>query len=325
MSRTPKGGGRPDRDAGADTAPEPAPASPAPSTSSAAQASPAPQGETQEALPAGAVPPPPPPRLELPAWGMADEILAGLDAGGLGGVGPTAFMTSAVPASAVAPVADSLSAPPDAAATAARQRVYSFADALARRGAAVARAAQEQPESWVIFELAGERFGLPVTSVQEILRVGAITRVPHTPAPVRGITNLRGRVLAVVDLRVRLGMPSAELTARNRILVVDSRQRTLGLLVDAALQVVKLLPSTLEAAPSDVVSMRSDYLLGVYHLDDQLIIALDLDRVLLVHPEAEDGADSGEAGDPAGAAGALGAAAGPAAAALPAPAAGPEP
>jgi purine-binding chemotaxis protein CheW len=321
MSRTPKGGGRPDRDAGADTAPEPTPTSPGSSASSASQASAAPQSERP------AAPPPPPPRLELPAWGMADEILAGLDAGGLGGVGPTAFMTSAVPASAVAPVADSLSAPPAAAAatTAARHRVYSFADALARRGAAVARAAQEQPESWVIFELAGEHFGLPVTSVQEILRVGAITRVPHTPAPVRGITNLRGRVLAVVDLRVRLGMPSAELTARNRILVVDSRQRTLGLLVDAALQVVKLLPSTLEVAPSDVVSMRSDYLLGVYHLDDQLIIALDLDRVLLVHPEAGDGADSGEADDPAGAAGTLGTAAGPAAAALPAPAAGPEP
>jgi purine-binding chemotaxis protein CheW len=166
-----------------------------------------------------------------------------------------------------------------------RERVYSFADSLDRRGEE-AQEPREQPASWVVFELAGERYGLPVAAVQEILRVGTITRVPHTPSPVRGITNRRGRVLAVVDLRVRLGLPAAALEPRSRILVVDSRRRTLGLLVDAALQVVKLLPSALEAPPADVMTERSDYILGVYHVAELLIITLDLDRVLLIHDES---------------------------------------
>jgi purine-binding chemotaxis protein CheW len=251
--------------------------------------SPEPAPADATAAPAAPRDTPPPARLELPAWGLAEDILASLGEAAAAPPAPPGTAASAPPD----PAAPSSAATAAGAAAAAHapprtpHRVYSFADALVRRDAA-ARAEQEQPQSWVIFELAGERFGLPVTAVQEILRVAAITRVPHTPAPVRGITNLRGRVLAVVDLRVRLGMGAAPLGVRNRILVVDSRQRTLGLLVDAALQVVKLLPSHLEAAPADVVSTRSDYILGVYHLDEQLIIALDLDRVLLVHEEPED-------------------------------------
>jgi purine-binding chemotaxis protein CheW len=169
-----------------------------------------------------------------------------------------------------------------------RERVYSFADALEQRGRDEgAGRVQEQPESWVVFELAAERYGLPVTAVQEVLRVDAVTRVPDSPPPVRGITSLRGRVLAVVDLRMRLGLPPAAVDARSRILVVDSRRRVLGLLVDAALEVCKLLPSALAAPPHEVMTARSDYIRGVVQLDDQLIIALDLDRVLLIHDEDE--------------------------------------
>ena len=222
----------------------PGDAAPAPRESAAPPASP--PAAAGDGVPDG---------LELPASGLAAEILASLGSPGAGGGPPRG-----------------------------RERVYSFADALARRGQEE-RAPQEQPESWVVFELAGERYGLPVAAVHEILRVGTITRVPHSPAPVRGITNLRGRVLAVVDLRVRLALPPAGLDARSRILVVDSRQRLLGLLVDAALQVCKLLPSALTAPPDDVMTARSDYIRGVYHLDDQLIIALDLDQVLLIHDE----------------------------------------
>jgi purine-binding chemotaxis protein CheW len=202
--------------------------------------------------------------LTLPESGTAEEILAQM--------GMTADP----------PLAAASSAP------AHRELVYSFADSLDRHGEAE-QAPREQPASWVLFELAGERYGLPVGAVEEILRVGTITRVPHAPSPVRGITNRRGRVLAVVDLRVRLGLAAAVLTPLSRILVVDSRTRTLGLLVDAALQVVKLLPSALEAAPADVMTERSDYILGVYHLADQLIVALDLDRVLLIHEGSTEG------------------------------------
>jgi purine-binding chemotaxis protein CheW len=217
----------------------------------------------------GAAPPPAewPGSLRLPASGLAEEILAGLAA------------ASAAPAPPLPP------SPPSPSSITGRDRVYSFADTLELRGQEAAPP-PEQPESWVVFELAAERYGLPVAAVQEILRVGTLTRVPHSPAPVRGITSLRGRVLAVVDLRVRLGLPPVAVDARSRILVVDSRQRVLGLLVDAALQVRKLLPSALTPPPADVMTERSDYIRGVYHLEDQLIIALDLDRALLIHDEA---------------------------------------
>jgi len=135
----------------------------------------------------------------------------------------------------------------------------------------------------VTFETAGEVYGLPVTCVEEVLRVTTITRLPYAPAPVRGITQLRGRVLPVVDLRVRLGLRAAELTPQSRIVVVTSRERSIGLLVDAARQVVKLLPSGMQPPPADVMTEQSDFLRGVYHTEEVLLVLLDVDRVLWIH------------------------------------------
>ena len=147
------------------------------------------------------------------------------------------------------------------------------------------------------FELAGERYALPVSRIQEITRAHGITRVPHAPSPVRGIANLRGRVLVVVDLRLRLGLPPAAAGEHSRILVVSARERSLGLLVDAAHQVVGLLPSRIEPPPPDLMDERSAYLAGVVQLDDSLVIALDVDQLLLV-PEGSETPSQPEAGGP---------------------------
>jgi purine-binding chemotaxis protein CheW len=208
-------------------------------------------------------------RLELPEAGLAGEILAALGAG-------QAPAAPAMPGD----VGDA----GDAGPAAGRDRIFRFVDTLESRAAEEQRAV-ERPESWVTFDLAGEVYALPVARVQEILRITAITRVPHAPAPVRGITNLRGRVLAVVDLRLRLGLPAAEVDPRSRILVVDSRDRAIGLLVDGARQVVKLLPSAIVPPPADVTTERTDFIRGVCHLGEELVIALDVDRVLLVHDD----------------------------------------
>jgi purine-binding chemotaxis protein CheW len=209
-------------------------------------------------------------RIRLPDSGMAEDILAALDSGAGFPVAP-------------APVPDlpAFSQLGGSGIASGRDRVFAFADTLAGREREQ-EAPREQPESWVTFALASETYALPVEAVQEILRPGAITRVPHAPAPVRGITNLRGRVLAVVDLRVRLGLPPAEPDERSRILVVASRERTLGLLVDGARQVLKLLPSAVQPPPADILTARSDFLRGVYHLADELVVLLDVERVLLV-------------------------------------------
>ncbi len=230
--------------------------------------------------------PEPSPSLRLPPSGLAHEILAAVDRQPPAG-------------SAEKPGTPGHAAPAEGAETAPTEpppsgptRIYSFADSLERghsaasAAAAAAAAPPERPESWVTFELAGELYALPVARIQEIQRAGGITRVPHAPPPVRGIANLRGKVLVVVDLRLRLGLPPAAPDEHSRILVVSSRQRSLGLLVDAAHQVLGLLPSRIEPPPADLMDERSAYLAGVVQLDDSLVIALDIDQLLLVPEEA---------------------------------------
>lgn len=165
-----------------------------------------------------------------------------------------------------------------------RERVYAFADSVdAVEGA---REGDEQEEvrleTWVAFRLAGETFALPVSAVQEIVRVAGITRVPHAPYTVRGVINLRGRVVPVVDLRVRIGLPPADVSPSSRILVTSTRGRLLGLLVDAVDQVVRLDRNQVEPAPPDVMTAQSEYLLGVYHLERALLILLVVEPLLLV-------------------------------------------
>ena len=199
-----------------------------------------------------------PEKITLPASGLAEEILA---------------LLTAAPS-------------PEWAAEGA-DRLFSLTDRLTRRGAAVASAPPEKPETWVTFEVAGEVYGLPVLAVEEVLRVTVITRLPYAPAPMRGITQLRGRVLPVVDLAVRLGAPPVEIGPQSRIVVVTARGRTLGLLVDAARQVVKLLPSAMEAPPPEIVSDQSDFIVAVVRRAESLVILLDVERALLL-PAWED-------------------------------------
>jgi purine-binding chemotaxis protein CheW len=160
-------------------------------------------------------------------------------------------------------------------------RVLLFADSVQEQRRTEAER-QHQWETWVTCRVDNEIFALPVRQVQEILRVSALTRVPHAPFPVRGVTNLRGYVLPVVDLRVRLGIAPEEPGPRHRVMVVQSRGRLIGLLVDAVEQVTQIDRLAVEPVPDDVMTEQSYYLLGVYHEGDEMVILLDADRVLLV-------------------------------------------
>ncbi len=166
-----------------------------------------------------------------------------------------------------------------------REALYAFADSVAREEAIPHKA--ERIETWVTFELGGETYALPVSHVLEILRVTGITRVPHAPRVIRGVTNMRGKVLPVVDLRVRLGLESAETTPCSRILVVTSRGRLIGLLVDAVQQVERIDMQTVQPPPSDVMTQQSDYIAGVCQSGARLAILLDAARVLILGPEGE--------------------------------------
>ena len=162
-----------------------------------------------------------------------------------------------------------------------REHLLGFADALEARAAAETAPAPGPELHLLTFTLDREEFGIPVTQVREVIRVSDITRVPQSPAHVRGVANLRGRILAVVELRSRLGLPAAELTPRSRVVVVEVRGRALGLLVDAVSQVTKVPQASVVPAPEEVVSADADYLTGVARRQSRLIILLDLEKALL--------------------------------------------
>lgn len=161
--------------------------------------------------------------------------------------------------------------------------VYAFADRLAEDQAGETAVVEEQSVPWVAFELAGESYALPIAAVQEIVRVAEITRVPDAPAVVRGVVNLRGRVLPVVDLRARLGLPAVDVDTTRRILVLPARGRLIGVLVDSVSAIERVRPSTIQPVPPDVLSDRSDYFLGVAQQEGRLLILLHAERVLLIH------------------------------------------
>lgn len=131
----------------------------------------------------------------------------------------------------------------------------------------------------VTFSL-GEQYGVRVDQVQEIIRVGAVTRVPNSPDYIDGVINLRGRVLPVFNLRRRLGLPIKETTKLSRIVVTEVGKKEIGLVVDAVSHVVKVPPGFVEAAPEEVLEVDTDYITGVGKLNDQLIILLDLEKLL---------------------------------------------
>jgi len=132
----------------------------------------------------------------------------------------------------------------------------------------------------VTFRLGKEEYSLDILKVQEIIRHMELTRVPKSPDFVEGVINLRGKVIPVLDLRKRFGLPVDEKTNETRIIVVDVDSRTVGLKVDAVSEVLRLPSDTVEPPPAMVTGIESDYIKGVGKLDGRLLILLDVARIL---------------------------------------------
>jgi len=134
----------------------------------------------------------------------------------------------------------------------------------------------------VIFTLAGEAFGLPIEEVESIIKPQAITIVPHARPYVVGVTNLRGTVLPVIDLRRRFHLPSGEESDDQRIVVVLFNEEKIGLRVDSVSQVLRLPLSSIEPPPPLVTAfVQSAFVTGIAKVDERLVILLDLKKVLL--------------------------------------------
>ncbi|MFN7945234.1 MAG: chemotaxis protein CheW [Blastocatellia bacterium] len=142
----------------------------------------------------------------------------------------------------------------------------------------------------VTFRVGTELFGVPIAAVQEIVRVPAIAHIPHAPDFVEGVINLRGRVITVVDMRKRLNQSAKERDKKSRILVIesasDSGKRLVGVIVDEVTQVIKLPTDRVDPAPPMVAGLSNQYINGVGKLTDDLLILIDIERILTAEQAA---------------------------------------
>ncbi|GAB6935749.1 MAG: chemotaxis protein CheW [Bacillota bacterium] len=132
----------------------------------------------------------------------------------------------------------------------------------------------------IVFQLNDEAYGVDVYQVRSIERMQPITRVPGAPPFVKGVINLRGVVTPVIDLRSRLGLQERPYTDETRIIIVSIDDKDVGLIVDAANDVVDLPASSIEPPPEVVGSVRTEFLRGVAKWGDGVLVLLNLDRVL---------------------------------------------
>ena len=133
----------------------------------------------------------------------------------------------------------------------------------------------------VSFELNGEEFGIEILMVQEIIRMIQITKIPNTQDFIEGVVNLRGRVIPVVNLRDKLGMPPKEHDAKTRIVVVEILGKTIGFIVDSVSEVLRIPVSITETPPAIISSgINSEFIKSVGKLEDRLVILIDLEKIL---------------------------------------------
>jgi len=134
----------------------------------------------------------------------------------------------------------------------------------------------------VTFQLGREEYGVEIASVQEIIRATDITPVPGAPSHVRGVINLRGKIIPVVDLRRRFALASVESSDNQRIIVVELGEKRIGMLVDSVSQVIKVPAGVVEEMPEEATSVDENFIKGVGKLESRLIIILDLNKSLLL-------------------------------------------
>ena len=130
------------------------------------------------------------------------------------------------------------------------------------------------------FQVGRETYGVPITSLHEIVRVPEITAVPDAPAYMEGVINLRGKIVSVIDLRKRFGEQQAAANRRNRILVVEHNGRLSGLIVDSASEVLKIPTSDIEPPPAVFQEGGLNCVTGLGKYHGRLIVLLDMNKLL---------------------------------------------
>ncbi|MGH1371870.1 MAG: chemotaxis protein CheW [Cellvibrionaceae bacterium] len=154
-------------------------------------------------------------------------------------------------------------------------------------GSAKSKTSDDPILQWVTFKLAGETYGINVMQVQEVLRYSEIAPVPGAPPYVLGIINLRGNVVTVIDTRHRFGLNSGEVNDNTRIVIIEADNHVVGILVDSVAEVVYLRQSEMETAPNVGNDESAKFIQGVCHKNDELLILVELDKLLTDEEWAE--------------------------------------
>ena len=137
---------------------------------------------------------------------------------------------------------------------------------------------------YLTFYLGGEEYAIGILQAKEILEYDTLTKVPQTPPSIRGVINLRGSVVPVVDLAAKFGLPPSTVTKRTCIIIVEAglggTRTVMGVLADAVSQVMDLAPEDIEPPPAFGTAVRVDYLQGMGKVGKKFVLILDVDRVL---------------------------------------------
>ena len=146
------------------------------------------------------------------------------------------------------------------------------------------KAVADREGKYLTFNMAGEEYGIGILKIKEIIGMMPITPVPQTPEFVRGVINLRGKVIPVVDLRLRFGIEEIEYTERTCIIVVEMAGQAgtvqIGIVVDSVSEVLNIKGDDIEDTPTFGAQLNTDYILGMAKMEGGVKILLDIDRVL---------------------------------------------
>lgn len=142
------------------------------------------------------------------------------------------------------------------------------------------------PRQYLTFSLGGEMYGVETLSVKEIIEYGHVTTVPMMPPSIRGVINLRGAVVPVIDLRARFDRSRTEITRRTCIVIIELEEeeehQTIGIVVDTVSEVLEIATRDIEAAPAFGARIRTDFIRGMGKVNNQFVILLNVGKVVSV-------------------------------------------
>lgn len=135
-------------------------------------------------------------------------------------------------------------------------------------------------QEFLVFTLGDEEYGIDILKVQEIRGYDQVTRIANTPSFIKGVTNLRGVIVPIVDLRIKFAQPDVDYNENTVVIVLNLEHREVGIVVDGVSDVLSLRPDQIRPAPEFAVTMSTEYLTGLGSMDERMLILVDIEKLL---------------------------------------------